>query len=1379
MKSMKKVLVLLLVAIMLLSVMPLNGLQAATTYKVTLKCGPEGSGADKVIYKTAGTNLHLSSNNADISTHYGMSPNSGGSGFGKQRVFIEWNTKIDANGKGVGKAYRNYYTADADVTLYAVWGFEIQYNADGGTFPSTGNSVFLKYVADCDDNNYQNPKTLYGNFDFPQGSNAPTKEGCRRVTMSSGADFYGLLNADLSFFTTETAEQNLTIPPTGGKMPWSVFHTTTSAHGNTAVEFYAIWEPSVTYHPNTGSGNAYSEYLDWDWGPLHYYNSYYVDSNSFSRSGASFKGWNTKPDGTGISVSPGANLGGQRSNSDPITLYAQWSDGSYVKPAEKYTLTLDVNGGFMMAGSTYQIEYGQKYSDAMGFTSVPTPVRSGYEFKGWYCEKFGYTLNMNDLFGAKEDVTFVALWEATIPTYKLTFNTDGGTMPTGFKTSYTFQEDQSFNTVIGGFPIPAKEGYLFKGWKLDSASSLVVWTSSFNDQTFTYGTDITLIAVWEEDPNYVPPPQPHNVNFILNGGTMTSGFNTTYVVMDNQKLVDGIGGFPVPTKTGYIFDGWRLSVDSSVIWTDSFGDQIYTYGTDISLFAIWSEDPNYVPPPEPRNVTFNVNGGTMPSGFDTAYVVMDNQKIAEAVGGFPVPTKTGYIFDGWQLSLDNSVVWTNSFGDDIYTYGKDATLTALWSKDPNYIPPATPFTVTFNSNGGVIDGTTSFSLYVGQTYKSVITLPKVVRDGYKFTGWRCSGTDYILDLNDIFTYEANVTFKAQWEAVDPNGTFIMTLDPNGGTMPAGYKTQYEFRLYEKFVDVIGGFPVPTKAGATFNGWLREDWPNDHHWTEAFGSQPYTFGHDVTLVAQWIENCSHSYSQSGYVAASCDVDGYTAYTCSKCGAVRTDVIPATGHSYNNGVVTKQPTCTDKGIRTYTCVNNSAHTYTISIEALGHQYKEAVKVNETAPTCENEGGYDMAVYCGRCTIELTKTHYTISATGHSYGEWEVYRAATTSEAGEERSYCTNNGCTKYQSREIPKLEIVIDPPVLSVNDKIVSITSATEILEFAYATGHYTSYAELENAYDCTFVGSIYIKNNSVEGVYSFELPVGEYTVYALMSDGNEYFLYATIEEKIVEPEEPDEPEIKTEVEIDAATLTVKGLTSYVKDLFIAKGVYDTYRQVNDNKITRITAAKIGDRSEYSYTVPGSGTYTVCVRYTDGTMEFHYPEVSVVEPEFFTNGLQLTIKNLEGIKVVRTASGIHTSVSSMKKVEGNRAFTAKYITNKESYMVQYRENGTYTVAVCYENGYTVIVQIEITKKTPTFVQEGNKVTFGNLDGLKVIRYAPGIYATSTEIKNATGSKAVQGYKIEGDSYSVTLKNAGTYTFCVQFDDESYNYYTVTVE
>ena len=53
-----------------------------------------------------------------------------------------------------------------------------------------------------------------------------------------------------------------------------------------------------------------------------------------------------------------------------------------------------------------------------------------------------------------------------------------------------------------------------------------------------------------------------------------------------------------------------------------------------------------------------------------------------------------------------------------------------------------------------------------------------------------------------------------------------------------------------------------------------------------------------------------------------------------------------HKYNSGVVTKAPTCTDTGIKTYTCVDGD-DSYTETIPALGHDY---VTRTETVTTKE---------------------------------------------------------------------------------------------------------------------------------------------------------------------------------------------------------------------------------------------------------------------------------------------------------------------------------------------------------------------------------------------------------------------------------------------
>ncbi len=404
-------------------------LYASYAYTVVLKCGNEGAGtATKTLYKFPAKELSLYHDKSTVRANYGMYPKNN-----DQRSFIEWNTKQDSTtSKGIGTSYYLNYTQNASATLYAIWGYPIQYNADGGYFPLTGDSIFLRYVCDCDDNNYQNPKTLYGNFDLPEGDNTPVKEGCRLYTMSDGRVFYGLLYADLTFFTTETAQQNLTIPPTGGKMPWSVFHTATTENGTTAVEFPAIWEPSVTYKANGGSGKDIVEWITWDWGGLHMYDPYTIRNNSFSKSGASFKGWNTKADGSGTSYSAGSTI--YYSSSDPLVLYAQWSDGGHdAHIPEKHTVRFDANGG------TNSPANQTKYWGSILKLSTQKPVRPGYKFAGWGTSKFTTVVSYSagSSYGVDQDIKLYAIWTSCTSHSYVKTATSSSTCTTQGKNVYT------------------------------------------------------------------------------------------------------------------------------------------------------------------------------------------------------------------------------------------------------------------------------------------------------------------------------------------------------------------------------------------------------------------------------------------------------------------------------------------------------------------------------------------------------------------------------------------------------------------------------------------------------------------------------------------------------------------------------------------------------------------------------------------------------------------------------------------------------------------------------------------------------------------------------------------------------------------------------
>ena len=76
-----------------------------------------------------------------------------------------------------------------------------------------------------------------------------------------------------------------------------------------------------------------------------------------------------------------------------------------------------------------------------------------------------------------------------------------------------------------------------------------------------------------------------------------------------------------------------------------------------------------------------------------------------------------------------------------------------------------------------------------------------------------------------------------------------------------------------------------------------------------------------------------------------------------------------HKYNSGVVTKAPTCTDTGVKTYTCVDGD-DSYTETIPALGHDYvtrTETVTVKEAWDEDVYEGFY----ICNGCGEKFEDT------------------------------------------------------------------------------------------------------------------------------------------------------------------------------------------------------------------------------------------------------------------------------------------------------------------------------------------------------------------------------------------------------------------------
>lgn len=141
-------------------------------------------------------------------------------------------------------------------------------------------------------------------------------------------------------------------------------------------------------------------------------------------------------------------------------------------------------------------------------------------------------------------------------------------------------------------------------------------------------------------------------------------------------------------------------------------------------------------------------------------------------------------------------------------------------------------------------------------------------------------------------------------------------------------------------------------------------------------------------------------------ASCTQTGYTGDTyCKDCGKKLSDgkiiaKIPEHVHNYTVRI-TKEATCSNEGIKTYTCP--CGHTYTERMEKTPH--KEVTDEAQAAACTQN--GKTQGSHCSICGIVIIACK-TVPATGHMHTEVRNARTATTLSAGYTGdTYCKDCG------------------------------------------------------------------------------------------------------------------------------------------------------------------------------------------------------------------------------------------------------------------------------------------------------------------------------------------------------------------------------------
>ncbi len=144
------------------------------------------------------------------------------------------------------------------------------------------------------------------------------------------------------------------------------------------------------------------------------------------------------------------------------------------------------------------------------------------------------------------------------------------------------------------------------------------------------------------------------------------------------------------------------------------------------------------------------------------------------------------------------------------------------------------------------------------------------------------------------------------------------------------------------------------------------------------------------------SCDHDYIQIENVPVTCIQDGKETYKCLKCEKEYTELKEANSkfHSYDEGTITIEATCSSVGQIMYKCTYCGNIIYQ-EIEAIPHNF---IELNRIEPTCIDKG--TISHQCQNCGLEFEEE---ITELGHDYGE-EIDIPPTCIEIGKVVQICS---------------------------------------------------------------------------------------------------------------------------------------------------------------------------------------------------------------------------------------------------------------------------------------------------------------------------------------------------------------------------------------
>ncbi len=611
---------------------------------------------------------------------------------------------------------------------------------------------------------------------------------------------------------------------------------------------YAKWEAvenTITFRSNGGRGTMEAQIIPTDL-------TAQLIPNTYTRTGYTFRGWNTMPDGCGDFYEEKASFTmGVRDNE----LFSQWKSNGYIvnfdprqgsapQPPEctvtfhdKYGClahterkgyefrgwygTKEREETFVGANDTvviaddhtlyasweiieYSIEYvldqGDSYPDNPDVYTVESadivlldPERYGYTFAGWFTDHSFSDELKGVSSGSVGNRIFYAKWE--IKEYVVSFEPEGGSLVDSLIIEH--------GSRIPEPSAPLRAGYEFKGWYQDSLT-----TSPWHFEHHSVIADTTLYARWEAVLN--------TITFDPSGGSGT---------MDLQRIpTDGVGDLHANnfTRRGYTFTGWNTKTDGRGVYYPDEA-QFSMSPDSVTLFAQWNAN-EYA-------VVFDPQNGSTPEPESTL-VTFDRP-----YGTLAKTDREGYEFEGWFTEKNGK--GTEITPQTIVNITETLKLYASWS--------SVQYSIRYVLYGGENheDNPESFTIE-----SSDIELKPPQREGYTFNGWYSDSltTDTVSVIRRGTT--GDVTLHAGWTI----NVYTIEFDSRGGSKIESLRAEFKSLIPEP--------EMPVKPGFTFINWYE-----DSLHTQLWRFEQDLVKYNLVLYAQWYENLTYSITYDANIATS--------------------------------------------------------------------------------------------------------------------------------------------------------------------------------------------------------------------------------------------------------------------------------------------------------------------------------------------------------------------------------------------------------------------------------------------------------------------------------------------------------------------------------